>query len=107
MHWLYLALAIVLEVCGTTSMKLSEGFTKLTPSILIFVFYGLAFTAFVFALKRIDVGVAYATWAGLGVLLIGAVGIVYFKEPVTAVKMISMLLIVGGVIGLHSSAVSH
>lgn len=107
MHWLYLALSIVLEACGTTSMKLSDGFTKLTPSVLIFVFYGLAFTAFVFALKRIDVSVAYAMWAGLGVLLIAAVGMVYFKEPVTALKIASILLIMGGVAGLYSSGVSH
>jgi len=106
-YWLYLALAIVLEVCGTTSMKLSDGFSKLTPSVLIFIFYGLSFAAFVFALKRIDVSVAYAIWAGLGVLLISAVGIVYFKEPVSALKIASMALVIGGVVGLYSSGVSH
>jgi len=107
MQWLYLTLAIVLEVCGTTSMKLSDGFTKLAPSVLIFVFYSLSFVAFVYTLKRIDVSIAYATWAGLGILLIGAVGIVYFKEPATALKLFSMLLIVGGVVGLHSSGVGR
>jgi small multidrug resistance pump len=107
MYWLYLALAIVLEVCGTTSMKLSDGFSKLTPSVLIFIFYGLSFAAFVFALKRIDVSVAYAIWAGLGILLISAVGIVYFKEPVTALKIASTALIIGGVAGLYSSGVGH
>lgn len=107
MHWLYLSLAIVLEVCGTTSMKLSDGFSKLTPSILIFIFYGLSFVAFVFALKRIDVSMAYAIWAGLGVLLIGAIGILHFKEPVSALKIASMALIIGGVVGLYSSGVSR
>jgi small multidrug resistance pump len=107
MQWLYLGLAVALEVCGTTSMKLSEGFSKLTPSILIFVFYGLSFTAFIFALKRIDLSIAYATWAGLGVLLIGLVGILYFKEPVSALKVVSILLIIGGVVGLYSSGVSQ
>jgi small multidrug resistance pump len=107
MQWLYLTLAIVLEVCGTTSMKLSDGFTKLAPSVLIFVFYGLSFAAFVYALKRIDLSIAYATWAGLGVLLIATVGMAYFKEPVTALKLFSMLLIVGGVVGLHSSGVGR
>jgi small multidrug resistance pump len=107
MYWLYLALAIVLEVCGTTSMKLSDGFSKLTPSVLIFIFYGLSFAAFVFALKRIDVSLAYAIWAGLGVLLISAVGIVYFKEPVSALKIASTVLVIGGVIGLYSSNVGH
>jgi small multidrug resistance pump len=107
MHWLYLAIAIALEVCGTTSMKLSEGFSRLTPSILMFVFYGLSFTLFVFALKRIDVSIAYAMWARLGVLLIAAVGIMYFKQPASALKIVSTVLIVGGVIGLYSSGVSH
>jgi len=107
MHWLYLALAIAVEVAGTTCMKLSEGFSKLTPSVLMFVFYGISFALFVFALKRIDVSVAYAIWAGLGVLLIGIVGILYFKEPVSALKIVSTLLIIGGVIGLYSSGVGH
>ena len=107
MHWLYLASAIAMEVTGTTCMKLSEGFTRLTPSVLMFVFYGISFALFVFALKRIDVSVAYAIWAGLGVLLIGIVGILYFKEPVSALKIVSTLLIIGGVIGLYSSGVGQ
>ncbi|MBE0480060.1 MAG: multidrug efflux SMR transporter [Dehalococcoidia bacterium] len=103
MHWLLLALAIVLEVCGTTCMKLSEGFSRLVPSILLFVFYVLSFTAFVYALKRIDVSVAYGIWAALGIFLISAIGIAYFKEPLTPVKVISTVLIVAGVVGLYSS----
>ena len=107
MSWLFLALAIVLEVCGTTCMKLSEGFSRLTPSVLIFVFYGLSFVAFTFALRRIDVSFAYAVWAGLGVLLIGAVGILYFKEPVSVLKIVSIGLIIIGVAGLHAGGAVH
>jgi len=103
MSWLLLMLAIVLEVFGTTCMKLSEGFTKVAPSVLIFVFYGLSFAAFTFALKHIDLSVAYAVWAGLGVMLIAAVGVVHFHESVTAVRVISMLLIIGGVVGLSAT----
>ena len=106
MYWFYLALAIGLEVCGTTCMKLSDGFSKLTPSILMFVFYGLSFAAFVFALKRIDVRVAYAIWAGLGVMLIAIVGFTYFKEPISALRIVSIVLIIGGVIGLYTSGVN-
>ena len=91
MSWLFLTLAIVLEVCGTTCMKLSEGFSRLIPSILIFVFYGFSFAAFTQALKRIDLSFAYAVWAGLGVLLIGTIGILYFKEPISVLKIISMM----------------
>jgi small multidrug resistance pump len=103
MGWMLLIIAIVLEVCGTTCMKLSEGFSKLTPSVLIFIFYGFSFTVFVFALKHVDVSVAYAVWAGLGVMLIAAVGILHFEEAVTALRIVSMLLIIGGVIGLSAS----
>lgn len=107
MKWLFLTLAIVLEVCGTTCMKLSEGFSRLIPSILIFVFYGFSFAAFTLALKRVDLSFAYAVWAGLGVLLIGTIGILYFKEPVSVLKIISMMLIVGGVVGLHVSGIAR
>lgn len=99
--WLYLAAAIVLEVAGTTSMKLADGFTHLVPSVLIFVFYGLAFVALTLALARIELSVAYAIWAGLGTALIAVIGFVWFKEPVTAVKLVSLALIVTGVAGLH------
>lgn len=101
--WLYLTGAIILEVAGTTSMKLSQGFSKLVPSILIFVFYGLSFVGLTFALKRIDVSVAYAIWSGVGTALIAVIGFLYFKEPVTGMKVASIGLIVIGVIGLHLS----
>jgi small multidrug resistance pump len=61
--WLYLTGAIFLEIAGTTSMKLSDGFTKTVPSICIFVFYAISFMALTMALKRIDVSVAYAIWS--------------------------------------------
>jgi len=107
MHWFFLILAIILEVAGTTSMKLSEGFSKLIPSLLIFIFYGLCFTALTFALKKIDVSIAYTVWAGIGTTLIVTVGILYFKEPATALKIISIGLIIIGVIGLHFSGGVH
>ena len=107
MSWLFLTLAIVLEVCGTTCMKFSEGFSRLIPSILIFIFYGFSFAAFTLALKHIDLSFAYAVWAGLGVLLIGTIGILYFKEPSSVLKIISMMLIVAGVVGLHVSRIAH
>jgi small multidrug resistance pump len=101
MHWLYLILAIVSEVAGTANMKLSEGFTKLIPSVLIFVFYGISFTFLTLALKRIDVSIAYAIWSGLGTALIVIIGFLFFKEPVTIIKVVSIGLIVVGVVGLH------
>lgn len=101
LQWIYLALAILLEVTGTTSMKLSHGFTRLVPSVLIFVFYGASFVALTFALKKIDVSIAYAVWSGIGTAAIAVIGIAYFREPATVVKLLSLLLIIIGVIGLN------
>ena len=107
MMWLYLVLAIVLEVSGTTCMKLSEGFTRLVPSILLFVFYSLSFGALTLALKRIDVSIAYAVWSGVGTALIATIGVLWFREPVTALKLISLGLIIIGVVGLNLSGGAH
>jgi small multidrug resistance pump len=103
MAWLILSLAILLEICGTTCMKLSQGFTRLVPSILIFVFYALSFVSFTFALRRIDLSFAYAVWAGIGVLIVGTIGILYFREPISVLKIASMVLIALGVAGLYGS----
>ena len=105
--WIILSAAIVLEVAGTSCMKLSQGFSRLIPSVLIFVFYGLSFVGLTIALKKIDVGIAYAVWAGIGTALIAAIGMVYFKEPLTLVKLVSILLIITGVVGLNLGGVKH
>ena len=105
--WLYLTGAILLEVAGTSCMKLSNGFSRLIPSILIFVFYSLSFVGLTYALKKIDVGIAYAVWAGIGTALIAIIGIIYFKESLTLVKVLSLLLIITGVVGLNLGGVKH
>jgi small multidrug resistance pump len=107
MSWVYLVLAIILEVSGTTSMKLSQGFTKLLPSVLMFIFYGLSLSALTLALKKIDVSVAYAVWSGLGMALVAIVGVLWMREPLTALKVTSLLLIIIGVIGLNMSGGVH
>jgi small multidrug resistance pump len=103
MSWLYLVLAIVLEVSGTTSMKLSQGFTKMFPTLLMFLLYGLSLSALTLALKRLDVSVAYAVWSGLGTALIATVGVLWLKEPLNTLKVVSLMLIIIGVIGLNLS----
>ena len=95
--------AIVLEVAGTTAMKMSDGFTKTVPSVLMFVFYILSLVALTYALKKFDMSMAYAIWAGFGTALITVVGIYFFKEPVSVVKIGSIALIIVGVVGLHLS----
>ena len=103
LYWFYLLLAIVLEVMGTAFMKLSEGFTKTLPSVLMFVFYLASLTALNFALKKFDVSMAYAIWSGLGTALITVIGFYLFKESMSPMKIISIGLIILGVIGLHLS----
>ena len=107
MHWIMFGLAIIFEVCGTTCLKLSEGYTKIIPSILIFVFYGMAFAAGAVAVNKMDLSFFYAVWAALGIVIISIIGMTYFKEPVTIVKIISIGLIVAGVSGLQFSGASH
>jgi small multidrug resistance pump len=103
MHWLYLILAIVAEVSGTTSMKFSAGFTKPLPSVLIFVFYALSLTFLTLALRVMPVGMAYAIWSALGTALITAIGVLWFGESMNALKVISLILIIAGIAGLHFS----
>ena len=100
-------MAILFEVTGTTFMKLSEGFTKTLPSILMVVFYALSLGLLTLALKKIDVSMAYAIWAGMGTMLIATIGILWFKEPVSALKIISLGLVIIGVVGLHLSSGMH
>ena len=103
MCWFYLAMAILLEVVGTTCMKLAEGFTRLIPSVLVFVLYGASFSFMILALKKIELGITYAIWAGLGTALITLIGIVWFEESVSPLKVVSIVFIVLGVVGLRLS----
>lgn len=103
--WLLLSAAILLEVAGTTSMKLSAGFTRALPSLLIFVFYAASFVALTLALKRLDLSLAYTIWAGVGTVLIALIGFLYFGEEPTPLKLACIALIVIGVVGLsHGDA---
>ena len=106
LYWLCLAGAIVLEIAGTTSMKLSQGFTRTVPSVLLFVFYALSFVLMTIAVKRIDMSVSYAIWSGVGTATIALIGVLAFRESLTAVQVGSIVLIIAGVIGLRAGAAS-
>lgn len=99
--WWVLALAILLEVGGTTCMRLSEGFSRLTPSVLIFVFYAGAFSLNVMVVRVLGLGMTYAVWSGVGTVLTAAIGFVLFDEPATALKLASTGLIIAGVVGMQ------
>ncbi len=103
MSWAFLAAAIVCEVGGTTSMKLSEGFSRPWPSLLILVCYATSFGFLTLALRSIQLGLAYAVWAGVGTALTVAVGVAFFKEPMDLAKAVSVGLTIAGVVGLKFS----
>jgi small multidrug resistance pump len=102
--WTLLGVAILFEVAGTTCMRLSEGFTRLTPAVLIFVFYGVSFTLNTLIMRTLGLSVVYAVWSGVGTVLTALIGYLYFKEPVSALKIGSAALIVLGVVGLHMAS---
>jgi len=100
---LYLAAAIVLEICGTTLLKLSQGFTRLGPAGAVVLCYAASFVLLSLALRVIDLSIAYALWSGVGTAIVAAIGIVWFGEPAGVWKLLSLALIVLGVAGLHLS----
>lgn len=102
-YFVFLLLAIVFEVAGTTCMILSQGFTRPWPSTLLFVFYAAAIAALTLALRRLDISIAYAIWSALGTTLIALIGVVYFREPNSWLKMASLGLIIAGIVGLNLS----
>jgi small multidrug resistance pump len=99
--WWLLVAAILFEIAGTTCMKLSDGFTRPWPSVLLVVFYLIAFSALTLCLKTIEMGTAYAIWAGVGTALAAVIGFVYFRETASTLKVICIGLILIGVVGLH------
>jgi small multidrug resistance pump len=103
MHWALLAAAIVFEVAGTTCMKLSRGFTELWPSVFMFGCYAAAFVCNTLALRKLDMSITYAIWCGVGLALVAIIGMGWFREPVTALKLASLALILLGVVGLGVS----
>ena len=101
MPWFLLALAILSEVVGTLALKMSNGFSILIPSIIVVVGYGASLWFLALCLKSLDVGTAYAIWAGAGTALISIAGVFLFAEPMTAIKAMSLALVILGVVGLH------
>lgn len=100
MGWIYLFLAIIFEIFGTTMMKLSNGMSSLWPTIGMFIGYALCFASLAMALKTIEMSVAYAIWCALGIVLIAAIGMIFFHESFNYAKLTGIILIVAGVITL-------
>ena len=104
MPWIFLAAAILFEVAGITSMKLSRGLSEPLPSVAVLVFYLISATAIILALNRLELSTAYAIRSGVGTALAATIGITYFREPLTLLKMGSLALVILGVIGLSLAA---
>jgi small multidrug resistance pump len=108
-HWILLSIAIVSEVIATSCLKASEGFTRLWPSLVVILGYMLAFYFLSLTLKTIPVGVAYAIWSGVGIVLIALIGWFFLKQSLDIPAVIGLVLIVAGVIVINvfSRTVSH
>src|SRR3954469_24433213 len=98
---IFLTIAILSEVAGTVALKYTDGFTRFGPSAVVVAGYGLSFWMLALVLRDLPVGPTYAVWAAVGTALIAAIGIVAFGEPATALKLLSLGLIIAGVVGLN------
>ena len=101
MAWWWLLGAIATEVVATTSLKLSDGFSRLVPSIVVVVGYGAAFVLLAQALKGFEVGTAYALWSGIGTAAVVAIGVLFLGEGLSPAKLGGVLLVVAGVVLLN------
>jgi len=101
LKWIFLSLGIFFEVVALVFMKKSEGFTKLFPILGVFLFYTMALGCLILVLRNMDTSVAYAIWASAGIFIVALVGILWLKEPVSIIKVVSMTMILLGVIGLE------
>lgn len=108
MGFVYLGLAIVLELLGTTFLKYTLGFTKLSPSLVVVAAYTGAFYFLSRSLQQfIDLNIAYATWAGIGVVAAAIISMLVFHESINAIGVVGMALVVSGVVLLNLYGPSH
>ena len=99
--WLYLSIAIVAEVIATSALKASDGFTKPWPLLLVIVGYATAFVFLSLTLRQIPIGVTYAIWSGVGIVLISLVGWVLFGQKLDLPAVVGMALVVGGILVMN------
>lgn len=104
MEWIYLIIAGIFEVVWAVALKYAQGFTKLIPSVATVVGMGISFTFLSMSLKSLPIGTAYAIWTGIGAVGTVILGMVFFGEPKTLIRVVFILLILVGIIGLKITA---
>lgn len=109
MNWLYLTIAILTEVVATSALKASQGFSQWQPSLLVVAGYGLSFYFLSLTLRTIPMGIAYAVWSGVGLVLITTVGWLWYGQKLDVGALLGMALIVVGVLvlNLFSQSAGH
>ncbi len=109
MKWVYLVVAVCGEVLGTTALKSSEGFSRLAPSLIVVIGYGIAFYFLSLTLDKIPVGISYALWSGIGIVLISIIGWLFLGQRLDLAAMIGIGFIIVGVavINLFSKSAAH
>ncbi|WP_194722138.1 DMT family transporter [Noviherbaspirillum malthae] len=109
MNWIFLSVAIIAEVIATTALKASDGFSRLGPSVLVVAGYGIAFYCLSLTLRTIPVGIVYAVWSGVGIVLITLIAWLLYGQKLDAPALFGIGLIIAGVIVLNvfSRSVTH
>lgn len=105
--WLVLSIAIVAEVIATLALKASDGFTRWLPSLIVVIGYAIAFYGMSLSLKSIPVGIAYAVWAGVGIVLVSVFSWLFYQQTLTGVQWLGIVFIVSGVMVLNISSTSQ
>ncbi|MBO0905344.1 DMT family transporter [Jiella sonneratiae] len=109
MNAIYLGIAIVCEIVGTTALKSTQGFTRLAPAVVTVLAYVLAFYFLALPLRSLPVGIVYAIWSGTGIVILALIDLVWFRQPIDPAGLVGMALILAGVlvINLFSQSVGH
>jgi len=107
MAWILLSIAIAAEIFGTLSLKTSDGLSKLMPSLGVLIGYATAFTLMAMSLKKLDVGITYAIWSGVGIIGAAIGGVVFFDQHLSRMTMIGMAIIITGVVIMNLGGASH
>lgn len=107
MAWVLLSIAIFAEIVGTLSLKASDGLTKLWPSLGVLVGYATAFTLMAMSLKKLDVGITYAIWSGVGIIGAAIGGVIFFDQQLSKVTILGMAIIIAGVVVMNLGGAAH